>query len=78
LKIHSAFGTRREAVKMAPILRLLKQTVETETSPIVREAQRVLDEPAIYTVMARAVNPYGDGHPADRIVNALLTASQRV
>jgi UDP-N-acetylglucosamine 2-epimerase (non-hydrolysing) len=51
--------------------------VGTETSHIVREAQRLLDEPAAYAAMARAVNPYGDGHTAERIVNALLTVSDR-
>jgi UDP-N-acetylglucosamine 2-epimerase (non-hydrolysing) len=29
---------------------------------------RLLDDPAAYKAMANAVNPYGDGHAAARIV----------
>jgi len=39
---------------------------------IVGAAARLLDEPAEYARMARAVNPYGDGLAAERIVNWLL------
>ncbi len=39
---------------------------------IVAEASRLLDDPAAYRAMARAVNPYGDGRAAERIVAALL------
>jgi UDP-N-acetylglucosamine 2-epimerase (non-hydrolysing) len=35
---------------------------------IVREASALLDDPARYRAMAAAVNPYGDGHAAERIV----------
>jgi UDP-N-acetylglucosamine 2-epimerase (non-hydrolysing) len=38
---------------------------------IFQEAQRLLDEPAEYAKMARAVNPFGDGHAAERIVSIL-------
>jgi UDP-N-acetylglucosamine 2-epimerase (non-hydrolysing) len=46
--------------------------VGTETSHILREAKRLLDDPAAYAEMAKAANPYGDGHTAERIVEALL------
>jgi len=46
--------------------------VGTETSHIVQEAQRLLDDPLEYAKMSRASNPYGDGHAAERIVEALL------
>lgn len=46
--------------------------VGTETSRIVQEARRLLDDPAAHTKMAKAGNPFGDGHAAERIVNALL------
>lgn len=39
---------------------------------IVADARRLLDNPAEYRRMACAVNPYGDGHAAERIVQALL------
>ena len=46
--------------------------VGTETSRIIDETSRLLDDPIAYTQMARAANPYGDGHAAERIVAALL------
>jgi UDP-N-acetylglucosamine 2-epimerase (non-hydrolysing) len=39
---------------------------------IVEAATRLLTDSAAYGRMARAVNPYGDGHAADRIVAWLL------
>ena len=45
--------------------------VGTETSHIVREAKRLLDDPFAYAEMAKAVNPYGDGHAAEKIIRAL-------
>jgi UDP-N-acetylglucosamine 2-epimerase (non-hydrolysing) len=38
--------------------------VGTETSLIVEEAKRLLDDQSAYGKMARAANPYGDGHAA--------------
>jgi UDP-N-acetylglucosamine 2-epimerase (non-hydrolysing) len=46
--------------------------VGTDTETIVCEACRLLDDPEAYQQMARAVNPYGDGQAARRIVQALL------
>ncbi len=46
--------------------------VGTDPGRIVAEASRLLDDPAAHRAMARAVNPYGDGHAAERIVAALL------
>jgi UDP-N-acetylglucosamine 2-epimerase (non-hydrolysing) len=48
--------------------------VGTDTDHIVRTAKRLLDDPGAYAEMAKAVNPYGDGHTAERIVNALMRA----
>jgi len=48
--------------------------VGTETNHIVQEAKRLLDLPTEYEKMAKASNPYGDGHAAERIVDALLRA----
>ena len=48
--------------------------VGTVTDRIVREATRLLDEPLAYAKMAKSANPYGDGHAAERIVQALLHA----
>lgn len=46
--------------------------VGTETSHIVQEAKRLLDDESEYRKMSKASNPYGDGHAAQRIVDALL------
>jgi UDP-N-acetylglucosamine 2-epimerase (non-hydrolysing) len=46
--------------------------VGTETNRIVEQARRLLDNAEEYQQMAKAVNPYGDGHAAERIVKALL------
>jgi len=46
--------------------------VGTDTSRIVRETSRLLLDARAYNKMARAVNPYGDGHAARRIVAVLL------
>jgi UDP-N-acetylglucosamine 2-epimerase (non-hydrolysing) len=46
--------------------------VGTGTTRILREAQRLLDDPAAHAVMAKAVNPFGDGHAAERIVRAVM------
>jgi UDP-N-acetylglucosamine 2-epimerase (non-hydrolysing) len=48
--------------------------VGTDTDCILREARRLLDDPQAHLSMARAVNPYGDGHAAERIIQALLEA----
>ena len=46
--------------------------VGTGRARIVAEAAGLLDDAAEYERIARAVNPYGDGHAAERIVQALL------
>jgi UDP-N-acetylglucosamine 2-epimerase (non-hydrolysing) len=46
--------------------------VGTDTQRIVSEARRLLDDPAAHAAMAHAVNPFGDGKAAERIVGALL------
>jgi UDP-N-acetylglucosamine 2-epimerase (non-hydrolysing) len=52
--------------------------VGTEGGLIVQEANRLLDDESAYSKMARASNPYGDGHAAERIVNALLETSKQI
>ncbi len=46
--------------------------VGTDRGRILAEASRLLDDPAEYDRMAHAANPFGDGHAAERIVQALL------
>src|SRR2546421_3668228 len=45
--------------------------VGTDRSNIVREAGRLLTNPAAYQAMAQAHNPFGDGRASERIVQAL-------
>src|SRR6266498_4379073 len=79
-------GLQEEAPSLGVPVLVLRETTErpegveagtlklvgTETGQIVREAKWLLDDPIAYTRMAKAVNPYGDGHAAERIVEALL------
>jgi UDP-N-acetylglucosamine 2-epimerase (non-hydrolysing) len=46
--------------------------VGTDTAVIVHEAKRLLEDESAYARMAKAVNPYGDGHAAEKIVQCLL------
>ncbi len=46
--------------------------IGTNTAKIVAETKRLLDDPSEHAQMAQAVNPYGDGHAAERIVQAIL------
>lgn len=52
--------------------------VGTNPEKIYDQARRLLDDPVAHAEMARAVNPYGDGHAAPRIVRALLDHHTRV
>jgi UDP-N-acetylglucosamine 2-epimerase (non-hydrolysing) len=45
--------------------------VGADAAVIVRETVRLLDDAAAYRAMAEAVNPYGDGRAAKRIVEAI-------
>jgi UDP-N-acetylglucosamine 2-epimerase (non-hydrolysing) len=51
------------------------KVIGTDGERIVTETTRLLDDRTEYERMARAANPYGDGHAAERIVQALLAAS---
>lgn len=48
------------------------QLVGTDRDRIVGETIRLLQEPAVYASMSRAINPYGDGRAAQRVVDVLL------
>jgi UDP-N-acetylglucosamine 2-epimerase (non-hydrolysing) len=58
---------RPEAVEAGTV-----RLVGTDSATIVKQAERLLTDPAEYARMAQAVNPYGDGLAARRIVKALL------
>ena len=46
--------------------------VGTDRRRVVSEVARLLDDPQEHSRMARAVNPYGDGHAAEQIASAIL------
>jgi len=52
--------------------------VGTDPQRILSETRRLLDDPAAHAAMAHAINPYGDGKAAPRIVQALLNANRNV
>ena len=45
--------------------------VGTRERTVAREFARLLDEPDAYQTMARAADPYGDGHACERIADVL-------
>jgi UDP-N-acetylglucosamine 2-epimerase (non-hydrolysing) len=47
------------------------RVVGTDPRRIVEEASRLLDDQSAYVAMANAVNPYGDGQAAGRVVQAM-------
>ncbi|CAM2195896.1 UDP-N-acetylglucosamine 2-epimerase [Paraburkholderia kururiensis] len=59
---------RPEAIKAGTA-----KLVGTDTERIVAQMSALLDDREQYQAMARATNPYGDGHASERIVDALMT-----
>ena len=78
-------GVQEEAPALGKPVLVMRETTErpegvtagtarlvgTETANIVTEIFRLLDDKAAYEAMARAHNPFGDGHSARRIVERL-------
>lgn len=52
------------------------QLVGTDPEKIILETRKLLDNPRNYAAKAQAINPYGDGRAAGRIVQALLSSSR--
>jgi UDP-N-acetylglucosamine 2-epimerase (non-hydrolysing) len=78
-------GVQEEAPSLGTPVLVLRSTTErpeavsagtarlvgTDTASILAAATSLLDEPAAYAAMARAINPFGDGNAAERIVDIL-------
>ena len=62
---------RREAIEAGTAL-----LVGTDLERIVAETSRLLDDREHHAEMARAVNPFGDGQAAERIVEGLINFSR--
>lgn len=58
---------RPEAVKAGTV-----KVVGVDEEDIYREAKKLLCDSDAYDKMAKAVNPYGDGHASERIVKAIV------
>jgi UDP-N-acetylglucosamine 2-epimerase (non-hydrolysing) len=79
-------GLQEEAPSLGKPVLVMRQTTErqegvqagtvklvgTDAADIVREASRLLDDPAAYAAMANRVNPYGDGSASVRTVRRIL------
>ena len=65
---------REETERPEAIEHGVVRLVGTDPERILGEAQKLLDDPAAYRLMARGVSPYGDGQAADRIVRILRTS----
>lgn len=78
-------GVQEEAPSLGKPVLVLRETTErpeavdagtvrlvgTDEDLIVKSAATLLTDPAAYREMSRAVNPYGDGMAADRVVGAI-------
>ena len=62
---------RPEAVEAGTV-----KVVGVDKENIISEAQKLLDHKDAYDLMAAAVNPYGDGHACERIVEAILNSEE--
>ena len=52
--------------------------VGTDSKKIIAETTRLLKNRKLYKTMAKAVNPYGDGKAAERIVASIITCDERL
>ncbi len=57
---------RPEAVEMGTV-----KLIGPHRDKILAESQRLLDDSSVYQAMSQAINPYGDGHAAERTIQAL-------
>lgn len=78
-------GIQEEAPSLGKPVLVLRETTErpeavtantvrligTDEAAIVRAVTELLTDPAVHSIMARAINPYGDGHAALRVVGAI-------
>lgn len=63
---------RRETERPEAIAAGTAKLAGVEKDTIVKMADELLNSPEAYAKMAKAVNPYGDGHASERIVQAIL------
>ncbi|WP_299491273.1 UDP-N-acetylglucosamine 2-epimerase (non-hydrolyzing) [Acaryochloris sp. IP29b_bin.137] len=85
LLITDSGGLQEEAPSLGKPVLVLRETTErpeavtagtakligTNTATIVTEASHLLNHDQAYNAMAKAINPFGDGHASERIVAAV-------
>lgn len=85
LVLSDSGGLQEEAPTLGKPVLVLRNTTErpeavdagtvrlvgTGRKAVVEETRRLLDDKNLYDRMANAVNPYGDGHASERIVQAI-------
>ena len=64
---------RRETERPEAVTAGTVKLAGTDTEDIYSLAAELLDDPAAYDRMAKAVNPYGDGKACQRIAQAILS-----
>ena len=85
-------GVQEEAPALGKPVLVLRDTTErpegieagtlklvgTEEEGIFEGVSRLLDDPTEYEKMSMAVNPYGDGHASERIVEVLINYAEGI
>jgi UDP-N-acetylglucosamine 2-epimerase (non-hydrolysing) len=88
LMLTDSGGVQEEAPALGKPVLVMRETTErpegveagtaklvgTNSDRIIAETERLLDDVDAYEAMARAHNPFGDGHASERIVGLLAVA----